>query len=67
MYRSDMRKALLAAAKIVRSAETADENAMFDALVNLELIARSAVEDHLIATSIRPNWRASAPTSFAYH
>ena len=67
MYRSDLRKALLAAAEIIRNGEAADENAMFDALVNLELVARTAVEDHLVATSIRPSWRASAPTSFAYH
>lgn len=67
MYRSDLRKALLAAADIIKNAETADENMMFDALVNLEIVARTAVEDHLIATSIQPRWRASAPTSFAYH
>lgn len=67
MYRSELRKALLAAAEIVGNAESGDESAMFDALVNLELIARAAVEDHLVATSIHPSWRASAPTSFAYH
>lgn len=67
MFKSNLRKALKEAAELLKSAELADENAMFDALVNLELIARTAVEDHLIATSIRPGWRASAPTSYAYH
>ena len=67
MYRSELRKALKEAAELLKTAEIADENAMFDALVNLELVARTAVEDHLVATSIHPSWRASAPTSYACH
>ena len=41
---------------------------MFDALVNLELISRTAVEDHLIETTLRPEWRATKATaSTVYH
>ena len=41
---------------------------MFDALVNLELILRTAAEDHLIETTLRPEWRATKATaSTVYH
>ena len=42
------------ATEVVFSSDQTDANAMFDALVNLELISQSAVEDHLIATSLQP-------------
>ena len=67
MYESKLRKALQAAAELVDSSDPADTNAMFDALVNIELISRTAVEDHLIATSLRPEWRAAAEGSVVYH
>ena len=53
MHVSKLHKALLVAAEVVGSSYQTDANAMFDALVNLELISRSAVEDHLIATSLQ--------------
>ena len=59
MHDAKLRKALLAAAEIVNSSDSQDTRAMFDALVNLELISRSAVEDHLIETTLRPGWRAT--------
>ena len=68
MYDSKLRKALLAAAEIVDSSDSQDTRAMFDALLNLELISRTAVEDHLIETSLRPEWRATTATaSTGYH
>jgi hypothetical protein len=67
MYESKLRKALLAAAELADSSDSNDINAMFDALVNIELISRTAVEDHLIATSLRPEWRATAMGSALYH
>ena len=53
MHKSKLHKALLVAAEVVASSDQTDGNAMFDALVNLELISRSAVEDRLIATSLQ--------------
>ena len=68
MYDSKLRKALLAAAEIVDSSDSQDTRAMFDALLNLELISRTAVEDHLIETSLRPEWRTTTATaSTVYH
>lgn len=67
MYESKLRKALLAAAELVDSSEPKDANAMFDALVNLELISRTAVEDHLIATSLRPEWSGTVPGNAVFH
>ena len=59
MHDAKLRKALLAAAEIVNSSDSQDTRAMFDALVNLELISRTAAEDHLIETTLRPGWRAT--------
>ena len=67
MYESKLHKALLAAAEVVGSSDQTDANAMFDALVNLELISRSAVEDHLIATSLQPEWKAAAQGEIVCH
>lgn len=67
MYESKLHKALLAAAEVVGSSDQTDANAMFDALVNLELISRSAVEGHLIATSLQPEWKAAAQREIVYH
>ena len=68
MHDAKQRKALLAAAEIVNSADSQDQRAMFDALVNLELISRTAVEGHLIETTLRPEWRATkAAASTVYH
>ena len=63
MHDAELRKALLAAAEIVNSSDSQDTRAMFDALVNLELISRTAVEDHLIETTLRPEWRATKGTA----
>ena len=62
-----LHKALLAAAEIVEASDRSNANAMFDALVNLELISRSAVEDHLVSTSLQPEWRAAAKGPVVYH
>jgi len=63
-----LRKALLAAAEIVNSSDSQDTRAMFDALVNPELILRTTVEDNLIETTLRPEWRATKVTaSTVYH
>ncbi|MEC7538370.1 MAG: hypothetical protein VYB59_13915 [Pseudomonadota bacterium] len=63
MHDAKPRKALLAAAEIVNSSDSQDTRAMFDALVNLELISRTAVEDHLIETMLKPEWRATKATA----
>ena len=57
MHDAKLRKALLATAEIVNSSDSQDTRAMFDALVNLELISQTAVEDHLIETTLRPGER----------
>ncbi|MDP7390757.1 MAG: hypothetical protein QGH07_02745 [Alphaproteobacteria bacterium] len=68
MHNAKLLKALLAAAEIVNSSDSQDTRAMFDALVNLELISRTAVEDHLIETTLRPEWRATkAAASTVYY
>jgi len=67
MWESRLQKALLAATEIVKSSDRSNINAMFDALVNLEMISRAAVEDHLISTSIQPEWRAAAKGPVIYH
>ena len=68
MHDAKLRKALLAAAEIVNSSDSQDTRAMIDALVNLELISQTAVEDHLIETTLRPEWRATkAAASTVYH
>ena len=68
MHDAKLRKALLAAAEIVYSSDSQDTRAMFDALVNLELISRTAIEDHLIETTLRPEWRSTKATaSTVYH
>ncbi len=54
MHDAKLLKALLAAAEIINSSDSQDTRAMVDALVNLELISRNAVEDHLIQTTLRP-------------
>ena len=68
MHDAELRKALLAAAEIVNSSDSQDTRAMFVASVNLELISQTAVEDHLIETTLRPEWRATKATaSTVYH
>ena len=68
MHDAKLRKALLAAAEIVNSSDSQDTRAMFDALVNLNIISRTTVEDHLIETTLRPEWRATkAMASTVYH
>ena len=67
MSESKLHKALLAATEAVVSSDQTNVAAMFDALVNLELIARSAVEGHLIATSLQPEWKAVAQDDILYH
>ena len=68
MHDAKLRKALLAAAEIVNSSDSQDQRAMFDALVNLELILRTAAEDNLTETTLRPEWRATKATaSTVYH
>jgi hypothetical protein len=67
MAESILHKALLAATEAVRSSDQTNVDAMFDALVNLELIARSAIEGHLIATSLQPEWKAVAQDDILYH
>ena len=67
MYVSKLHKALLAAAEIVETSDRSNANMMFDALINLELMPRSAVEDHLVPTSLRPEWRSAAKGSVVYH
>ena len=62
MHDAKLRKALLAAAEIVYSSASQDTRAMFDALVNLELILRTAAEDHLTETTLRPERRATKAT-----
>ena len=60
MYKSKLQKALLAKAKTIEASDRSNANAIFDALVNLELITKSAVEDHLTSTSLQPEWWAAA-------
>ena len=68
MHDAKPRKALLAAAEIVYSSDSKDTRAIFDALVNLELILRTAAEDNLTETTLRPEWRATKATaSKVYH
>ena len=67
MYESKLHKALLAKAKTIEASDRSNANMMFDALVNLELMPRSAVEDHLVSTSLRPEWRAAAKGPVVYH
>ena len=67
MYVSKLHKALLATAEIVEAADRSNANMMFEALVNLQLMSRSTVEDHLVSTSLRPEWRAAAKGSVVYH
>jgi hypothetical protein len=52
MCASKLHKELLAPAEAVHSSDQTDVDAMFDALVNLELISRSADEGHLIGDII---------------
>ena len=68
MHNAKLRKALLAAAENVNFSDSQDTRVMFDALVNLELLSRTAVEEHLIETALRPEWRAmKATASTVYH
>ena len=67
MDESKLHKALLAAAEIIEVSESSNVNAMFDALVNLELISRAAVQEHLITTSLEPAWRLAAKGPVVYH
>ena len=67
MYESKLHTALLAAAEIVEASDRSNANAMFDALLNLELISRSAVEDHLVSTSFQPKLRAGTKGPLVYH
>ena len=68
MHDAKPRKALLAAAGILYSSDSQDTRALFDALVNLELILRTAAEDNLTETTLRPKWRATKATaSTVYH
>ena len=60
MYESKLHMALLAKVKTIEASDRSNANAIFDALVNLQLITRSAVEDQLISTSFQPEWRAAA-------
>ena len=60
MYETKLHKALLAKAKTLEASDRSNANAIFDALVNLQLITRFAVEDHLVSTSFQPEWRAAA-------
>ena len=60
MYKSKLQKALLAKAKTIEASDRSNANAIFDTLVNLQLITKSAVEDHLVSTSLQPEWRAAA-------
>lgn len=68
MHDAKPRKALLAAAEIVYSSDSQDTRTIFDALVNLELILRTAAEDNLTETTLRSEWRATKATaSTVYH
>ena len=67
MYDSNMQIALIAAAKVIKASERSNANVMFDALVNLELISRAAVQDHLVTTSLEPKWRKAAKSPDFYH
>jgi hypothetical protein len=67
MCESKLHKVLLAATEAVSSSNQTDVDAMFDALVKLEWISRSAVEGHLIATSLQPEWKAVAQDDIVYH
>ena len=67
MHKSKLHKVLLVAVEVFGSSDQTDGNAMFDDLVNLELISRSAFEDHLIATSLQPEGKAAAQGEIVYH
>ena len=55
-------------AEIVDSSDSQDTRAMFNVLVNFELNSRTAVEDHLIETSLKPECQATTATaSSVYH